>query len=197
MDQQTARSELASIRSLMADSQAFLSGTWQHQLLWGTLAAIGLSATWVAAREESYTAIAWIWGVTLVSGWLCSVWLMRRWTGSPVRNVATRAFGGIWLSLGVTLTLIGTVSIYSGALEPSSLPGVLALVFGAGYFASGFMAGMPWLSAVGVAWWASGVALLFRRGPGGMLVLAVLVLLLEVVPALVLRNRERAGAARS
>jgi apolipoprotein N-acyltransferase len=59
------------------------------------------------------------------------------------------------------------------------------------------MAGMPWLSAVGLAWWASGVALLFRRGPGGMLVLAVLVLLLEVVPALVLRHRKRAGAARS
>ena len=56
---------------------------------------------------------------------------------------------------------------------------------------------MPWLTAVGVAWWASGVALLFRRGPWGLLVLAVLVLLLEVVPALVLRNRERAGAAQS
>lgn len=69
-------------------------------------------------------------------------------------------------------------------------------MLGAGYFASGFTAGISWLSAVG-AWWASGVALLFRRGPGGMLVLAVLVLLLEVVPALVLRNRERAGAARS
>jgi hypothetical protein len=93
MNQRTAQGELASIRSLMAGSQAFLSGTWQHQLLWGTLAAIGLGATWVAARA---------------------------------------------------------VSIYSGALEPSSLPGVLALV-----------------------------------------------LLLEVVPALVLRNRERAGAARS
>jgi hypothetical protein len=119
---------------------------------------------------------------------------MRRGGRTPVRNVAMRAFGGIWMSLGVTLTLIGSVSVYSGALEPSSLPGVLAVVFGAGYFASGFVAGLVWLSAVGVAWWAGGVGLLFWRTPGNLLVLAAMVVALEVVPALVLRRRERAGA---
>jgi hypothetical protein len=38
------------------------------------------------------------------------------------------------------------------------------------------------------------VGLLFWRTPGNLLVLAAMVVALEVVPALVLRRRERAGA---
>lgn len=187
----TAREELAHIRSLMEDGQRFLCGTWRHQLLWGVLSLAGLAATWLAAGRGWIAVIWWIWPVVLLVGWAGSLRLGSRRQAPPVRNVAGRAFAGIWVGLGVTLTLLGTLAVWAGALDPRALPGVLALVFGLGYFASGHLSGLGWLTAVGLFWWAGGGVLLFWRGSGALLGLAALVLVLEIGPALALRRLER------
>lgn len=195
MERDTAREDLAAIRSLMAESQSFLSGTWSHQLVWGSLASIGLVATWLAVRAESWSLIGGVWAAVLLAGWGWSLVGARRRTGrSRVRNVASRAFGAIWMGLGVTLTLLGTVTVVTGSVDPLVLPGLIALVFGAGYFASGALAEMRWLSGVGVVWWIGGVALLLWRSPDAMLALAAMALFFEVGPALVLKGAERDGA---
>jgi hypothetical protein len=194
VERATVHEELAAIRSLMADSQSFLYGTWPHQLTWGAVGITGVVATWVALGAEAYGATVWIWGVLVCVGWAFSFALMRRGPGgAPVRNVASRAYGGIWIALGITLTILGTLTVGVGAVDPLGLPGLIAVVFGAGYFASGWLAGLRWLTAVGVCWWVAGVGLLVWSDPRGLLALAALTLLLEVGPALALRRMERAA----
>lgn len=196
MTEATAREELAWIRSLMDQSQAFLCGTWRHQLLWGVVGTVGLAGSWNAVRVGRFTDIPWIWLVALGLGWVSSMRVARHQaTHAAVRSVAARAFGGIWLALGVSLTLLGAATIVFGAIDPPALSGIVAIIFGAGYFASGFTAGLRWIQAVGVAWWIGGAALLIWRGPDAMLVLAGMTLLLEVGPALRLRSIEREQTA--
>lgn len=191
MESATAREELAAIRGLMAESQTYLCGTWPHQLAWGILGAVGLVATWWTGRGEAFPAVAWIWGTILALGWTFSIVVGRRaGRGAPVHNVAARAFAGIWVALGVTLSLLGMVTIPTGAVDPGGLPGVLAIVLGAGYCASGVLTGLRWLVGVAVLWWSGGVGLLLLAGPEALLGLAVMALLFEVGPALALRRRE-------
>jgi hypothetical protein len=198
VERATVHEELAAIRSLMADSQSFLRGTWPHQLAWGVIGTTGVLATWIALGAGSYSATVWIWGVLVAHVWIFSFAVMRRGDGgAPVRNVASRAYGGIWIALGVTLTILGTMTAGVGAVDPLGLPGLIAVVFGAGYFASGWLAGLRWLTAVGVVWWVAGVALLIWSDPRGLLVLAALTLLLEVGPALALRRMERTADAET
>ena len=75
------------------------------------------------------------------------------------------------------------------------MSGVVAIVFGAGYFATGFTAGLRWLQGVGAAWWIGGVGLLLWQSPQGLLALAAMTILLEIGPALRLRQLARASAA--
>lgn len=191
MDPDDAREDLAAIRALMTDSQRLVRGTWSYQLVWGILATAGLTGTWIAQRTERYDAILLMWVALVAVGWAFSIARSRRDRSSaPVRNAATRAFGGIWMGLGVTLTLIGIVTIPTGAVAPGGLPGILAALLGAGYFASGFLAGLRWMLYVGLAWWLAAGALLVWQGPAAILALAALTVVLEIVPALVLRTFE-------
>lgn len=196
MNDTAVATEITRIRGLMEESQRFLCGTWQHQVLWGGVGAAGLVFTWWSVTVGSTDAVPAAWLSLLVLGWIGSLLLVRRGARSAaVDNVAGRAFGGIWMGLGVTLTLLATLGVYSGALDPRSLPGVLSVVLGTGYFASGFLTGLRWLTAVGVAWWVGGAVLLFWSEPGALLVMSAMALLLEVGPALALRARERAQPA--
>jgi hypothetical protein len=196
MDPSVAHQELRAIRGLMADSQAYLAGTWRHQLAWGCLTMLGLLGTWGSTLYGAYSVVPWLWAAVLGGGWSWSILVERARTPPPVRNSAGRAFAGIWMGTGVALTLTGTVAVWSGSLAPAALPGMLAVLFGAGYFASGFLAGLGWMGWLALAWWLGGAALLWWPGPHALLGLAVMVLLLEVTPALVLRERERVHGAR-
>ena len=93
--------------------------------------------------------------------------------------------------MGITLTLFGGTSLLTGAIDPKALSGIIAIVFGAGYFASGFISGMTWLTRVGAAWWGGGLVLLVWSPPDTLLLLAGLTLALAVAPALRLRQIER------
>lgn len=191
----SVQDDLAAIRSLMMSSQRLVRGTWSHQLIWGCLVTVGLVSTWLIERTGRFDLLTGIWIAVLVAGWTFSVVRSRGVESAPpARNVATRAFGGIWIGLGVTLTILGLATIPTGAVAPDGLPGVIATVLGAGYFASGFLAGIWWMSAVGVGWWVGGGLLLIWQGSHALLVLAALTVALEILPALALRAME-AGSA--
>lgn len=185
------RNDLATIRALMADSQKLVRGTWWYQLVWGVLITLGLVLTWMGEQSGQYRLIALGWVGVVATGWVASMVRGRRDADrATVQNAASRAFAGIWIGLGVTLTMVGMVSIPTGAVAPDGLPGLLAIVLGAGYFATGFVSGLRGLSLVGVGWWIGGGALLFFQGSSAILGLAALTVLLEIVPALVLRGME-------
>lgn len=195
LDTRAVHDDLVAIRALMTESQRLVRGTWSHQLVWGILATVGLTATWAVQQAGRYEAILPMWLGLVVVGWTFSIVRGRRYEQAPVRNAATRAFGGIWIGLGVTLTLIGLVTIPTGAVRPGGLPGVLAAVLGAGYFASGFLAGLRWMLFVGLGWWLGAFALLLWQGPSALLALAGLTVAFEVIPALAFRKLEGSSDA--
>jgi len=199
MEETTAREELAWIRSLMDQNQRFLTGTWRHQFVWGLVGTIGLSGTWLAVRTETVRWIPIVWLICVGSGWTYSLVLSRnRGSGKPrVSSVASRAFSGIWMGLGMTLTLLGTVSMFTGAISAQAMPGIVAVVFGSAYFATGFVGGLRWIQGVGAAWWVGGVSLLFWQHPDALLVLAAMTVMLEIGPALRLRHMRRASMSPS
>lgn len=188
MHESAVHEDLAWIRSLMDESHRFLGGTWRHQVVWGIVGVTGMLGTYASLSTGRFGLIPWLWVVSIGGGWFYSLVVARGGeTSAAVRNAAARAFGGIWIGLGVTLTLLGGLTLFTGALEPSGLSGVIALVFGSGYFASGFVAGLRWMQGVAVGWWIGGVVLLYWPSPSGLLLLAAMIVVLEIGPALRLR----------
>lgn len=190
MHESAVREDIAWIRSLMDESHRFLGETWRHQAVWGVVGITGMLGTYASLATDRYALVPWLWGLCLGAGWFYSLVLSRHGASSAVRSAAARAFGGIWIGLGVTLTLIGGLTVLTGVIEASALSGVVALIFGAGYFASGFVAGLRWLQAVAVGWWVGGVVLLYWPTPESLLLLAAMMAVLELGPALRLRRIE-------
>lgn len=192
MDTAAAREDLAWIRAATDQSHQFLCGSWRHQVVWGVIGTLGLLGTWAAYQMSRPNLISIIWVVAIPGGWAWSIQAARSAERSAsIRSVAARTFGGIWIATGVCVTLIAGLAVFAGAVDPRSLSGLIAILFGGGYFASGFVAGLKWLMAVAGAWWIGGAALLFWPGPNAILVLAGMTLLFELGPALRLRRIEQ------
>jgi hypothetical protein len=189
--------ELAAIRGFMDRSRRLVAGSWRHQVWWGLLTAVALLLTWWGVATARYELTRWIWPVALPVGWIGSVVLGRAEAAAPVRNPATRAFAGLWIGLGVTLSLVAVVGLYGGGLDPRALPGVLSIVLGGGYFATARITGIGWLGWIAVAWWVGGGVLLAFPGTWTLLALAAFAVLLEAVPGMALAREARTrGAAR-
>lgn len=185
MDPDVARRDLADIRSWMHEGRRVVVETWRHQVWWGVVSAVALVATWWAVKQAAWAAAWVLWPVVLAFGWAGSAVLGR--AGPPrARNQATRAFEALWVGTGVTLSIVGTLGLYGGGLNPTALPGVVAAVFGGAYFTTARVSGIGWLRGVAVGWWAGAAVLLLRPGDDALLVLAALALLGEAGPGLIL-----------
>lgn len=191
-DRARAQADLRLIRETVARNRRLVAGTWRHQVWWGGLTAAGLVGTWWAQSIQAWRAILILWVGLIGAGWLGSYLLGRDSARrSGVNNPATRAFTGIWIGAGGSLTLLGVVGIQGGGIAPGAFPGVLAALLGSAYLSSARAADLPWLSWFAWAWWVSSLALLLAPGPWAYLALAGLLVALEVVPGLLLSREEQ------
>lgn len=176
----------------MASNRRLVVGTWRHQVWWGALVGAGMAATWWAHVQEAWLALAVLWPVVIPVGWLGSWQLGRRRAAAPVRNAVTRSFVGIWVGIGVALSLMGIAGIAGGGIEPTVFPGIAAVLFGAGYLASARATGLAWLAGVAVVWWLAALPLLVLPGSWSYLALALLLVALQTGSGLAL-SREEVG----
>ena len=196
MQEQTARDELAMIRSLMQDSQRIVHENGAHYLGWGVLSAAALLLTYAAAASRLDSIIPWIWVVAIGAGWVFSLWIARRSRRTArVRTLAGRLLGAIWMGCGITLTLFGFIGGATGAIPWGSLQGVLAGILGIGYFASSFVYDSAAWRYLAAGWWAGAALMLLWPGPHTLLLLAALVVALEIVPGALLYARSRRETA--
>jgi len=191
-----ARNDLEWIRAAVDRGQQRLASTWHHQLLWGCITTVGLILTWTAIQLEARLLLTSVWPTLIVIGWTLSVlsetYLVRLRGARPKAGSGPQASAGIWVGIGVGLTLLGTLGMATGALQPRALPMVVSVLLGSGYFATGHLADLGWLRGVGVAWWVVGSILAFATGTWTLLALAGATVVLEIGPALVLRERQAA-----
>lgn len=180
------------IRRLMEDSQRAVRENGIHYLAWGALTAAALVATYLLAGAGAASAIGWVWMVAIALGWTISIAVGRRQRSeAPVRTLAGRLLGAIWVGCGITLTLLGFVGSATGAIPGGSLQGILASVIGIGYFASSFVYGSATWRYLAAGWWAGAAVMLVWPGAYTLLLLAALVVALEVIPGMLLYVRSR------
>lgn len=193
-DRARAQADLRLIRETVARNRRLVAGTWRHQVWWGGLTAAGLVGTWWAQSIQAWLAIPLLWVALIATGWLGSYLLGRDSARrSGVDNPATRAFTGIWIGAGGSLTLLGIVGVQGGGIDPGAFPGVLAALLGSAYLASARAADIPWLGWFAWAWWVGALGLLLAPGPWTYPALAALLVALEVVPGLLLSREEQAA----
>jgi hypothetical protein len=195
-----AREDIAFIRRAIEEGGAYATHRSPDMLVWGIVVAIGYLGTYGFIRGWSPIEPNWLWAACLGLPWLFSLrGLARRAAGGELsaRRPMAQALAMLWLGISIFLTTLGVAAMWTGESRAGWFIPVVAGVMGIGFFASSWLANLPWLRWVAVAWWVGELALFTMRHRAEALPLAaVLMLLLLAGPGYVLLRKRsaRAGA---
>lgn len=182
--------DLAMIRRLMEESREIACGHGKHLVAWGILMAGALVATYVALATAASLPLGWIWGIAIAAGWAYSLRAgTRDARRAPVRTVAGRLLGSIWLGFGITGTVFAVLGLYTPAIPAEALGGTMAALLGFAFFASGAVAGSAWLRYLAAGWWAGSVVMFLWPGAHTLPLMAAMIVLLQVIPGVVIQGR--------
>jgi hypothetical protein len=188
-----AREDIAFIRRAIEEGSAYATASSPDMLVWGIAVAIGYLGTYGFVCGWSPVAPGALWAVCLGLPWLFS---LRRvaigiaghevWPRGPM----ARALAMLWFGCGVFLTTLAVACMVTGEGRNGWFNAVVAGVMGIGFFAGSWLARLPWMRWVGIAWWIGELALFALRHRVEVLPLsAALMLLLLAGPGYVLMSR--------
>jgi hypothetical protein len=195
-----AREDIAFIRRAIEEGGAYATASSPDMLVWGIAVAIGYLGTYGFIRGWSPVAPRALWAACIGLPWLFSLRrVTSRFAGGEVtmHGPMAQALAMLWLGCGIFLTTLGIATILAGEPRSGWFGAVVAGVMGIGFFASAWLARLPWLRWVGIAWWLGELALFaLRHRVEALPLAAALMLLLLAGPGyLLLRRRgSRAGA---
>ena len=198
MIEDQAREDIALIRRAIEDGAAYATAGSPDMLVWGIAVAIGYLGTYACIRGWSPVTPGLLWTVCLGMPWLFS--LRRVATGLAGRKVRARgpmaqALAMLWFGCGIFLTILVIAAMATGEARNGWCNAVVAGVMGIGFFASAWLARLPWLHWIAIAWWIGELALFALRHRAEALPLsAALMLVLLAGPGYLLLQR-RGGRA--
>jgi len=155
--------------------------------LWGTgqLVALGLSMlNW-------YPML--IWAVSMgTCGVVTALVSTRQRRAADKQTLLARSVLAVWISFGVSITLLSFVGNPAGIFSLRSYCTVFFVLMGFTNTASGMILRWPLQIGIGIAWWLAGVVTVF--GPEKIIgwTLITMIFLGEVVFGLYLMARQRA-----
>ncbi len=185
MDQQSAIEEIALIRRVMEESRRFTFDNGKYYLTWGVLITAAIFAEYGAILTGKESFSVWIWVISIGLGWLISMIMGMREPSKPDGwPIGAKLIGLIWVSSGVSMTIIGFVAPYSGALHAWAICPAIATVMGGAYTISSLVYRMKWVTMVGVAWWVGGLVMFEVRGIETLPIFGGMMIFFQIVPAI-------------
>jgi hypothetical protein len=173
--EEQAREDIAFIRRAIEEGGAYATARSADMLVWGVAVALGYLGTYGFIRGWSPLAPNALWAACIGLPWLYSLrrQLARLLGGAPsTRGPMAQALSMLWLGCGVLLTTLAIACLWSGESRESWFSAVVAGVLGTAFFASSWLANLPWLRWVAVAWWFGELAIFAERHRPEMLLLA-------------------------
>lgn len=187
-----SREELAFIQRVISDSRRAVVLDATPFLWWGGLAVVGVALEYLIPALGLGWSPVWSWLALILGGWVYLLTVARRRRRrAGAHTLAERALGAVWVGCWTTMTLLGFVGHFSGLLASPGIVAALAIVMGAGYWATGFLVGYRGVQLLAVAWWLVGITLFWWRGPHSMLFFAAMILVLQIAPGVTLQRRWR------
>jgi hypothetical protein len=188
--EEQAREDIAFIRRAIEEGSAYATACSPDMLVWGIAVALGYLGTYGFIRGWSPIAPNALWAACIGLPWLYSLrrQLGRLLGGAPsTRGPMAQALSMLWLGCGVLLTTLAIAVCWGGEIRQGWFDAVAAGVLGTAFFASSWLAHLPWLRWLAIAWWIGELAIFASRyHPEALLLAGALMLVLLAGPGLFL-----------
>ncbi len=185
---QEAIENLAYIKALLEDSnrKKTLSGGADY-MLWGILVLIGMIGNYLPIKGLIPLTSGWyflyLWGGITLVGWTISFLGFNR-SNKIVYTHSTKVLNAIWLSAGVSMSLIPFAGMVSNTITPYAICPIIAIILGIAYFITGELNAFKWMKFVALGWWLTGAGLFFYKKPESFIVFGLSMILFQILPGL-------------
>lgn len=185
MDANTALDELQFIKKIIQDNKITVLSNGIEFIVWGVLVVIGLLLNYITLTLKIELDFGFVWIIVISVGWLFSFYsAVKRKRSAYVKTFARKILGSVWLSVGLTMTLLGFVGTYSGAFRLVFVSPILASLLGVAFFITGVLQEQTWIKWLCIGWWTGAVIMFLYPGIQTILIMASMMLLFQVIPGI-------------
>jgi hypothetical protein len=182
-----AQQELAFIKKVMTDSRKILIDDGKGTIFWGLLISFGLLITYLSVVQNWEAFLSWFWPVLIAFGWIYTIVTeIRSEKKRRVKTFAGKIMGAVWISFGISATILGFVGTVSNAYHGVIISPLIAVLLGTGYLVSGLLSGKSWVSYLSIAWWGGAIVMFFMQNLESLLVMIGMMILFQVIPGIIL-----------
>jgi hypothetical protein len=134
----------------------------------------------------------WVWVVLMACGWAFSYFEYYRKKSCKVESFAGKIIGRLWLSFGITMTIVGFGGYFSKAINGEFISALMAIILGAAYYISSALYEWKGFRYIALFWWIGGFAMFYVRDISQLLIMAGLMIFGQVVPGIILYRKYKA-----
>ncbi|MCH7611756.1 MAG: hypothetical protein IIB45_00150 [Candidatus Marinimicrobia bacterium] len=189
MTKETIQDDLAFIKKIVEESRKNVCASGIHLIVWGILVSIGLMVSWfLVTYYPIERGNEWFhWALVITGGWLFE--LIYGWkvdSKRPVRTYAEKADGMLWLSIGITMTILGFVGGVTGAINTHFLSPIFSTTLAIGYFTSGVLYDVKWVRNLAFGWWAGAIIMFIFPGLYHLLLMTGMMIVFQTIPGYII-----------
>jgi hypothetical protein len=187
MEKQQAELEINMIKKIMEDSRKIVIEDGIGYIVWGLLVFVGMISSYFAVLTKQYNYTIWIWVILISGGWAYTIisYFLKD-SKKKASTLAGKILGGLWISTGISMTLIGFVGPLSHSIGGYTVTPLISIMLGIAYFVSGIVYGQGWIRNLAAGWWAGAVVMFFWPGLQMFLIFAAMMALLQIIPGIIL-----------
>ncbi len=186
MVEKKIQEDLAVIKKIMLESRQRFYNVGIHLVVWGGIVVLALLLTYYNLSIKYLFPEKWIWFVGFGLAWVFELWQYKRYQhGERVYNKLNRITSTLWMSLLITMMIYGIFGGIGGNFIEGG-NGIIAGLLAIGYFVTGEVNEMKWVKYLGFGWWVGAVILFFSPNDIGVLIMALLMMLLQFIPGVIL-----------
>ncbi|MCH9029350.1 MAG: hypothetical protein IH819_06985 [Bacteroidetes bacterium] len=182
-----AQQELAFIKKVMTDSRKILIDDGKATIFWGILISFGLLITYLSIAQRWESSLSWFWPALIGFGWIYTIVTeIRHERKRKVKTFAGKIVGAVWISFGISATILGFVGTVSGAYHGVIISPLISVLLGTAFLVSGLLYGKSWVSYLSVGWWGGAIMMFFMQNLETLLIMISMLILFQVIPGIIL-----------
>lgn len=194
MNEKVAAEELAFIKNIINESRKSFALNGKPYIFWGILIVMGLGLEYLRGIDVfDFKYMFFVWIVLVGIGWgYAYIDSRKHKKKSKFYSLADRLIGGVWLASGISMTIVGLLATISGAINGVYVSPVISLILAIAYFVTGIVYDYNWQRNLSIGWWAGAIYMFFFPGEHTTLIMAIMMILLQIVPGIILLNKVKA-----
>lgn len=181
-----AQENLEYIKRVMLDSSNIIRDKGDIAIVWGIAIIIAQLSSFYLVKTQQYQYIGWMWIVVIAAGWVLTFTLAKKKKQRGVLTSALKIDSATWIATGISMTVVGFAGSFSGMISGYSINALMAMFLGNGFFITGMIYNAKIFKSVAFGWWIGGTILFWIRNEYTFLIFAVMMLLFQTIPGIML-----------